>query len=447
MSVRGVPSRRLTAPSISRRKFLYGAATALGGLALTGCGAVSFAGKERTVDFWNLFGGGDGARLDEMESDFRRNYPEINLESTTLAWGAPYYTKLAMSTVGGRPPEVAILHQTHLPAYAPAGLLEPLDPQLLSEFDIGPDKFLPEILESSKYEGEIYTVPLDTHPFVQYYNTDVCKEAGLLGPDGELKPLEGPDEVIGALEKAKEVTGALGLSFYPADVAGPWRLWYTLYGQLDGGAVLSPDAREVTLDEEKALQALEFMVTLSQDVKVVAANLDYPGSVAEFQSGRAGFHWNGEWEVTTYLDADLPFSMLPFPNVFGENHTSQADRHTFVIPKRPSRDPRGMEAALQFISSMLNSSLIWARGGHIPAYLPVAESEEYRKLKPQSNYVEVADNVVLDPKAWFSGSGSTMEQRASAAFQTAMAGGIKPKQAFAELRAMLQELVDTPKPL
>jgi multiple sugar transport system substrate-binding protein len=382
-----------------------------------------------------------------MESDFRNNHPEIQLDSTTLSWGAPYYTKLAMATVGGRPPEVAILHQTHLPAYAPAGLLEPLDPQLLSEFGMGPDKFLPEVLESSKYEGEIYTIPLDTHPFVQFHNTDVCKEAGLLGPDGELEPLEGPDEVIEALKKAREVTGALGLSFYAADPAGPWRLWYTLYGQLDGGAVLSPDAREVMLDEEKAMQALEFMVALSQDAKVVPANLDYEGSVAEFQSGRAGFHWNGDWEVTTYLEADLPFSMLPFPNVFGENHTSQADRHTFVIPKQASRDPRAMESALQFVSSMLKSSLIWAKGGHIPAYLPVAESEEYRTLTPQSNYVEVADNVVLDPKAWFSGSGSTMEQRASAAFQAAMAGRLKPKHAIEEVRMMLQGMVDTPKPL
>ena len=447
MSVGGRPSRRRSAPSISRRRFLYGAATALGGLALAGCGNISIAGRERTVDFWNLFGGGDGARLDEMESDFRNNHPEIQLDSTTLSRGAPYYTKLALATVGGRPPEVAILHQTHLSAYAPAGLLEPLDPQLLSEFGMGPDKFLPEVLESSKYEGEIYTIPLDTHPFVQFYNTDVCKEAGLPGPVGELEPLEGPDEVIEALKKAREVTGALGLSFYAADPAGPWRLWYTLYGQLDGGAVLSADAREVMLDEEKAMQALEFMVALSQDAKVVPANLDYEGSVAEFQSGRAGFHWNGDWEVTTYLEADLPFSMLPFPNVFGENHTSQADRHTFVIPKQASRDPRAMESALQFVGSMLESSLIWAKGGHIPAYLPIAEGEEYRKLKPQSNYVEVADNVVLDPKAWFSGSGSTMEQRASATFQAAMAGRLEPKQAIEEVRMMLQGMVDTPKPL
>ena len=106
-----------------------------------------------------------------------------------------------------------------------------------------------------------------------------------------------------------------------------------------------------------------------------------------------------------------------------------------------------MEASLEFVSSMLKNSLTWAEGGHIPAYLPITRTEKYKKLSPQSNYVDVADNVVLDPKAWFSGSGSTMEQRASATFQSAMAGAIGARAAYKELRAMLQEFVDTPRPI
>jgi multiple sugar transport system substrate-binding protein len=437
---------RQTLRRLTRKEFLLLGAGVGSGVVFAGCGNVFAADTGRTVDFWNLFGGGDGARLSDMESDFRENHSDIVLRSTTLAWGAPYYTKLAMSAVGGRPPDVGILHQSRLAAYAPAGLLEPFDPDLLAQFDIGPDKFLPEVLEASRYEGEIYTIPLDTHPFVQYYNIDICKEAGLLGSDGELQALEGPDEVINALVEAKEVTEAQGLSFYPADDAGPWRLFYTLYGQLDG-EVLSPDASEILLDEEKALQALEFMVALSQDAEVVPASQDYGASVAQFLSGRAGFHWNGGWEATTYLDADMNFNMLPFPNVFGENHISQADRHTFVIPRQTSRDSGDIEAALQFISSMLKSSLIWAEGGHIPAYLPITEEEEYKNLEPQSNFAEVADRVVLTPGAWFSGSGSTMEQQASSAFGGAMAGRLEPKQAITQFRSTLQELVNTPSPL
>ncbi|HEX6710394.1 MAG TPA: extracellular solute-binding protein [Rubrobacter sp.] len=429
---------------ISRRRFLYGAATALGGMALASCSGVPFGSSKETVHFWNLFGGGDGARLADMESGYVKSHPGIDLKATTLTWGAPYYTKLSMSTVGGRPPDVAVMHLTRLPAYAPAGLLEPLDPDVLSEYGIGPDRFLPEIWEAGKYNGEVYAIPLDTHPQVMYYNTDICKKAGLLDSDGNLKPLVGREALIGAFQKAKEITKEQGIAFAPADAVVPWRLFYSFYGQL-GGEVLSPDADEVVLDQDKAEEALSFLVELTVDKEFTPSNQDYAAAVAQFQSGNAGFHWNGEWEVTTFLDAKMPFSMTEFPNVFG-NKRVQADRHTFVIPKGIASHKKAFHAALQFVSSMLKSSFIWAEGGHIPAYRSVLESSKYKNLKPQSNYAGVADKVVLDPKAWFSGSGSDMEVQVSVPMQQAMAGSIDTKEAVKQIRAALQELVDTPKP-
>ena len=414
-------------------------------MALASCSGVPVGGSGNVVHFWNLFGGGDGARLADMQSNFVKDNPNIELESTTLTWGAPYYTKLSMSTVGGRPPEVAVLHQTRLGAYAPAGLLEPLDPDMLTDYDLGADKFLPEVLDSAKYQGEIFTIPIDTHPQVMFYNTDIVKKAGLLDENGDLKPIKGPDAVIDAFKKAKEVTGEQGVAFAPADSAVPWRIFYTLYGQL-GGEILSPDAQEVVLDQEKAEQAVEFMMELTVGEELTAANQDYPAAVAQFQSGNAGFHWNGEWEVTTFAEAEMPFSIVPFPSIFG-NNTVQADRHTFVIPKGVARDSRKMDAALTFVSSMLKNSFIWAEGGHIPAYLPILESEDYKNLRPQSNYAGVADDVILDPNAWFSGSGSDMEVQAAVPLQQAMAGGIEPKAAVDAMRASMQELVDTPSPL
>jgi multiple sugar transport system substrate-binding protein len=411
------------------------------------CGPSSLGligGGERTVTFWNLFGGGDGARLQTMEDKFRKEHPNVNLESTTLSWGAPYYTKLSMSTVGGSPPDVAIMHLSKIGAYVPAGLLEPLDPDELAEFDIGPDKFLPGVINSAKVDGEIYAIPLDTHPFVMYYNTEISKKAGLLDADGKLKPMRGTREVTEAFKKAKDVTEKWGVSFYPSnDPSGNWRLWYSLYSQL-GGQVLSPDAKEVVIDEAKAEKALSFMADLTLDEKVMPSNVDYAGSVALFQNGQAGFYWNGEWEVTTFEAAKMPFSMVPFPNVFGSN-AAQADRHTFVIPRGVSEDNR--KAALQFVSSMLKSSLTWAEGGHIPAYQPVATSEAYKRLKPQSNYASVADDVVVDPIAWFSGAGSQLEMEVSGAIQPVLGGQISPERGVARFREALRDLVNTPSPV
>ena len=133
---------------ISRRKFLRNTAlVAAGGLATASCAAYPTTGASSTVSitYWNLFGGGDGARMIQMQNDFVRSHPDIKLNAVTLAWGAPYYTKLAMSASGGRPPDVGISHITRMPAYAELGFLEPFDLDMLAKAGITPDNFLPEV--------------------------------------------------------------------------------------------------------------------------------------------------------------------------------------------------------------------------------------------------------------------------------------------------------------
>ena len=42
-------------------------------------------------------------------------------------------------------------------------------------------------------------------------------------------------------------------------------------------------------------------------------------------------------------------------------------------------------------------SLEWAGGGHVPAYLPVQESAEFKALKPNSDYVVARQDRGLRP--------------------------------------------------
>ena len=118
-----------------------------------------------------------------------------------------------------------------------------------------------------------------------------------------------------------------------------------------------------------------------------------------------------------------------------------------MIPKSSSRSPERMEASLAFISRMVNKGLAWAKGGHVPAYREVFESAEYRKLSPQSNYAEAANNLAFDPLAWYSGSGSDLENAAGSAFQPVVIGTLTPKQGLADFRTYLDRLSKTPKPV
>jgi multiple sugar transport system substrate-binding protein len=429
--------------TIDRSTFLRaGAATGVAVAAISLPATIARAASTTNLTYWNLFTGGDGVRMVQMEKDFATAHPEISVKSTTLTWGVPYYTKLTTSTVVGKGPDVAILHMTRMPAYAPAGLLTPLDDATLAKYGIVPSNFSSVPWQKGVYNGQRYAIPLDTHPFVLYYNTEICGKAGLLDASGKLKPLVGPQALMSALQAAQKVTGKYGLALDLEDVQ-PWRLFLTLYSQM-GGKIISPDAKTVVLDNAKATKALQFMQGLITS-KVAAPNTNYTSAVALFSSGKAGFHWNGEWEATTYQTAKLPFDMTLFPNVFGSNAT-QTDSHSFVVPHQRSMDSGRLDAILTFISFMLKDSLVWAKGGHIPAYLPVATSAAYKSLSPQSHYAAEAKYVVYDPNAWWSGSASQMETDAGGYFQAVLEGHSTPAKALAQFTADLQKLINTPPP-
>lgn len=194
------------AGGLTRRSLLVGAGAAGLAAALGVAAAGSpFSGGRRTIEFWHLFGGGDGARLTEMLA------AEPDVRPLILPWGNPYYTKLSLAAVGGRPPDVAVMHATRLAAFGPAGLLEPLSPEDLGRHGLGADRFLEKPWQASQVAGTQYAIPLDTHPFVLYVNTELAGKAGLLDAEGVLKPLDGEGALLDAFDAVKEKTGKSGV--------------------------------------------------------------------------------------------------------------------------------------------------------------------------------------------------------------------------------------------
>lgn len=431
---------------LSRRGFLAGAA-ALGAGILAGCsgtydvaaGLTGSSGGETsdTLVYWNLLTGGDGTHMVAMETGFSQAYPRVDLQSTILTWGNPYYTKLALAIRSGSPPDVAIMHLSRISEFGPPGLLTPLSRQMLAAHSMAPGDFTPLAFSKAHLNGQLLAIPLDTHPFVQYYNTSVCRKAGLLDGSGQLPPVTGAQAMLTVLRKLKKIGATPVVCDQVDDPATPWRLFYTLYSQA-GGQVLADNGHRVVLDEALATRVLGFIYQLSAE-GLMNANVDPNGGVALFQAGDAGLYWEGEWNVATFQTAKLPFSMQPFPALFGSG-VAQADSHTFVIPRQQRPDPAKLSMALTMIRSLLGQSLTWAEGGHIPAWLPVRRSAAYARLKPQSNYASVADHVVYDPPAWYSGSGSDMENYAGAAIGTLMLGGLSPQAAYQEMRQSFETL-------
>ncbi|UFU04157.1 extracellular solute-binding protein [Ruania suaedae] len=398
-----LPTGSRAAPSLTRRSLLTGAAGLATAGALSSC-ATSAASGTLPLAYWHLLSGPDGVTMGSLVEEFNAEHEDVEVTQTVLAWGSPYYTKLAMASAGGRAPDVAIMHAARVPGYAPGGLVDTWDADLLAELGVTQEDFPDLIWEKNVFEGELTAIALDSHPFVLYYNTEIAEAAGALDSDGQLVEVSEPEEFRELARELGAVSGdGHGLAFgYLNDGSNMWRMFYTYYTQT-GATVELPVGGTMQYDEATAIDTLEWILSLI-DGEIGNASHDGGTAISEFVTGGAGMFFGGVWETGNYRAAGLPFDMKVIPAVFGQP-SAYADSHSFILPHQDNPDEERRRWAHQFVAETLQGSLVWADAGHIPAYTPVVESAEYGNLVPQSHYADATDVLVYDPPAWFSGSG------------------------------------------
>jgi multiple sugar transport system substrate-binding protein len=431
--------------AMARRRFL-----ALGGgLALTGglgaCSSPLVSGltgaQPNTADvvYWNLFTGGDGANMVLMEKAFQKAHPRLTVEATILGWGNPYYTKLALATASGTPPDVGISHLSRLPLLAAAGLLEPVENAGVTELGITRDRFTPAAWHKATVDGTVYAIPLDTHPFVLFYNVELAKKAGLLNAAGDnLKPMKGTSDFIDAVKAMKAAGASYGaVMSITADPSTAWRYFSMIYSGL-AGPVVTDSGTRIDINDDAMRETFAFMQSLTAG-GLMPKSLTGSGANALFSTGKAGFLFDGEWQIPSYrLVKGFNFNVVPFPALLGPKPVAYADSHALVIPRNSKRSSARTGHAAQFIKSLLDNSATWAQGGHIPAWLPTQRSKAFLDQSPQHNYVEAAFNAQYDPVAWYTGAGSDFQNTVGATIIEVLAGRTSPKNAVSGMRADLK---------
>lgn len=433
---------------LTRRRLITGGAALIGGAwltsSLTGCSTGPGSGVTQLA-FWHLLSGGDGIRMSELVDTVNAENPQFSAKQTVLTWGAPYYTKLAMASAGGRAPDLAIMHASRVPGYAPGGLLDPWDTDLLAEFDVKESDFPELVWEKGFSNDKLYSIALDVHPFILMYNRDIAEQAGVLGDDGKLPEITSPDQFLEVARAMKEVTGVHGVSYgYLNDGAQLWRLWYTFYKQ-HGADIELPEGGEMMIDEDAAVDSFGFIKTMLDD-DIATSKGDYATAVAEFVGGDSGMLFTGVWELPTMQNAGINVGAMPIPTLFG-TPAAYADSHAFVLPHQDNPDETKRRDVYKFVSDLLKISIDWAGAGHVPAYLPVVDDPAYAKLDPQADYVDITEIVNYDPVAWFSGSGSDFQNVFGQNCQPVLLSGADPLQAVQSFRRAMDALLAKPSPV
>lgn len=411
------------------------------GLALMAVGLV----HAQTIDvtMWDFLAGGDGARMKQIVDEFNASQDRIRVETTTSEWGVPFYTKVRTAIVAGQQPDVVTYHLSRFPTAAPQGHLRAISDEELAAAGLSRDDFFPLLVDKATHDGQLYGVPLDTHPIVLFYNRDLLDELDLLGPDGTPRGIDGIGEFTSTLERISSHTGEPALVF-PTSGSAVWRVWLSLVRQQQGRVI---ENGEIAPGEE-ARESLRTMVDWTER-GLAARDVETNGAAqAIFMGGDAAFMMNGVWNVTTFEDAtaagEFPFEygVMPLPTLY-EEASNWADSHAFVIPTSPRNEPSDEKvgAVLEFIAFVQENSQIWASGGHIPAYLPVVNSEDYQTMTPNVDYAAAAENVVYDPDVEIAGAAGPLQQAVHDFLTPAINGQLSVDEALERFENAVEQLL------
>ena len=319
---------------------------------------------EGDLSFWSLFTGGDGEWFGQIVDDYNATSPTNPVECITLVWD-DYYTKLQTAVATGNGPDTGVSHVSKLYELEETGVVEPLN-DYLDELgvDLG-ELYEQASVDSVTFDGDIYAIPLDTHCEVMYYNLDLLEQAGV--SEDEVLAISSADDFAAILAKCKESL--------PEDVSpialtnsgdDPFRVWYAVYFQMGGADFVNDDATEVTLDEDTARAAMEYVKSLYDDGYVLPGIDDHS---AIFQSGKAVFEFGGTWVTGIFEATDgLNFNVTEFPLLYGDTAYCWADSHTLTLPANPDRtEEESLEAVKFLVYASNEGGLTWSGSGQIPS--------------------------------------------------------------------------------
>ncbi|MEG1891565.1 MAG: extracellular solute-binding protein [Clostridia bacterium] len=356
-------------------------------------GAVSnpevIVAQDNELIFWSLFSGGEGSVMEGIVSNYNATNPQYTIRNVQLDWGE-YYTKLTTAVAVGKGPDIGISHLAKLPELYSLGVVTALDDAATAvSFDW--NMVNQNNLAACTIDGAKYAVPLDTHPNVMYYNKDLLKD--FLDADGKLVIPTGAEGFSDWLAKVQAAMPEGKYAFsLPTTGDDPFRAWWSLYFQ-DGGTPVITSDLQITLDEAKTVEVLNYMKTW-YDNGFIPANLeDY---IQFFTAGNAAITFGGVWNTFTVENVEgLNFGVTLTPQCFGGegDYAIWGDSHTFIVPVKASHTDEQVQACVKFFDYASQNSIKWATAGHVVANLNVVNSPEYAALPYRSDYKEAANFV------------------------------------------------------
>ncbi|MBU3189617.1 extracellular solute-binding protein [Clostridium bowmanii] len=337
-----------------------------------GCGKSSSSANGNTspIVFWNVFTGADGQNMTKLVAQYNATNPKIKIKNVPMEQN-DLYAKLPSVVLSGKAvPDLTIVHAERIPLFVEDKMLMPLDKYITANGNIKEENYVSEGWKVGGIGGNRYSVPLDVHSYVSYYNKDLMAKYGPHVLDDGVITMDEVREV-GLASKKDKITGMSIGWMRPEFLA--------LYEQL--GGELSADGTAPTFSNEKGEKVLNDFKTMVKD-GIASQDGDDPGQL--FKSGKLVIWPEGIWMANSVSAIKtLNWGMTHFITYDANKKVNWSSSHQFTMFKNSKMNDARATEIMKFIAWIGDNSIEWARSGQVPASLKILKSEEFQKM-PQA---------------------------------------------------------------
>jgi multiple sugar transport system substrate-binding protein len=317
---------------------------------------------------------------DGVIAAFHQKFPQIRVENAGDAAGTgPYHEKLVTQAAGGTAPDVARIQSTDMPRFARGGLLLALD-AFIKKDGYKLDDFWPAALPLSRYQEQLYTLPVIGGPNPLFWNGRLFREAGI--PPATELDARGEWTWERFADVARRLARREGDAWRVAGFAveftwgglGPW-LWSA------GGDYFNAARTKCTIADPPAVEAVQFLLDLLTKHRVgplpgePAPGIQwFPGSTIAMQISpiTSSYQWR--------RDPNFEFDVVLNPRGrAGQIGRLNANGYGIMAG---TKAPAAAWEFLKHLASVETLAHLASIGRSFPWRRSVAQSREYRESQP-----------------------------------------------------------------
>src|SRR5262249_49538203 len=144
-----------------------------------------------TITFWHAYGA-DSQEVKTLETvvipAFEAKHPGAHVKDVAIPYDQ-LHQKVITAAAGAELPDVMRSDIIWVPEFAKLGLLEPLQSSM-RDFNRLAGQVFPGALETNKFNGKYYGLPLDTNPRIEMYSAAALAQAGVSTPPATFDDLK-----------------------------------------------------------------------------------------------------------------------------------------------------------------------------------------------------------------------------------------------------------------